>query len=41
MEDFMEMEGMLMEENEDDMGKIGLLEVDGNIVRLQVFFCSL
>jgi hypothetical protein len=28
MEDFMEMEGMLMEENEDDMGKIGLLEVD-------------
>jgi len=28
------MEGMLMEENEDDMGKIGLLEVDGNIVRL-------
>jgi hypothetical protein len=34
MEDFMEMEGMLMEENEDDMGKIGLLEVDDNIVKL-------
>ncbi len=34
MEDFMEMEGMLMEENENDMGKIGLLEVDDNIVRL-------
>jgi hypothetical protein len=30
----MSMEGMLMEENEDDMGKIGLLEVDDNIVRL-------
>jgi len=28
------MEGMLMEENENNMGKIGLLEVDGNIVRL-------
>jgi len=25
---------MLMEENEDNMGKIGLLEVDDNIVRL-------
>jgi hypothetical protein len=34
MEDFMEMEGMLMEENEDDMGKIGFLEVDDNIVKL-------
>jgi hypothetical protein len=34
MEDFIEMEGMLMEENEDDMGYIGLLEVDDNIVRL-------
>ncbi len=34
MENFMEMEGMLMEENEDEMGKIGLLEVDDNIVRL-------
>jgi hypothetical protein len=35
MENFMEMEGMLMEENEDDMGKIGLLEVDyHNIIRL-------
>jgi hypothetical protein len=34
MEDCMEMEGMLMEENEDNMGKIGLLEVDDNIVRL-------
>jgi hypothetical protein len=34
MEDFMEMEGMLVKENEDNMGKIGLLEVDGNIVRL-------
>ncbi len=34
MENFMEMEGMLMEENEDDMGKIGLLEMDDNIVRL-------
>jgi len=38
IENFMEMEGMLMEENEDDMGKIGLLEVDDNIVRLEVFF---
>ncbi len=39
MEDFMEMEGMLMEENENNMRKIGLLEVDDNIVRLQgVFF---
>ncbi len=34
MEDFIKMEGMLMEENEDDMGQIGLLEVDDNIVRL-------
>jgi hypothetical protein len=34
MEDFMEMEGMLMEENEDNMAKIGLLEVDDNIVIL-------
>jgi hypothetical protein len=34
MEDFMEMEGMLMEENEDNMAKIGLLEVDDNIVKL-------
>jgi hypothetical protein len=34
MEDFMEMEGMLMEENENDMGKIGLLKMDDNIVRL-------
>ncbi len=34
MEDFMEMEGMLIEENENSMGKIGLMEVDGNIVRL-------
>ncbi len=34
MENFMEMEGMLMEENEDDVGKIGVLEVDDNIVRL-------
>jgi len=34
MENFMEMEGMLMEENEDDMGKIGLLEMDENIVKL-------
>jgi hypothetical protein len=33
-ENFMEMEGMLMEENEDDMGKIGLLEMDDNIVKL-------
>ncbi len=30
----MEMEGMLMEENEDHISKIGLLEVDNNIVRL-------
>jgi len=34
MEDFIELERMLMEENEDNMGKIGLLEVDDNIVRL-------
>jgi hypothetical protein len=34
MEDFIEMEGMLMEESEDNMGYIGLLEVDDNIVRL-------
>jgi hypothetical protein len=34
MEDFTKMEGMLMEENEKNMGKIGLLEVDDNIVRL-------
>jgi hypothetical protein len=34
MEDFMEMERMLIEKNEDDMGKIGLLEMDGNIVKL-------
>jgi hypothetical protein len=27
-------EGMLMEENEDDMGKIRLLEVDDDIVKL-------
>jgi len=34
MEDFIEMEGMLMEENEDNRGYIGLLEADDNIVRL-------
>jgi hypothetical protein len=34
MKDFMKMEGMLMQENEDDMGKIKLLEVDDNIVKL-------
>ncbi len=34
MENFMEMEGMLMEEIENNMGKIGLLEVNDNIVRL-------
>jgi hypothetical protein len=34
MENFMEMEWMLMEENEDNMGKIGLLEADDNIVKL-------
>jgi hypothetical protein len=34
MEYFTKMEGMLMEENEDHMGKIWLLEVDDNIVRL-------
>jgi hypothetical protein len=33
-ENFMEMEGMLMEENENNMGKIGLLEVDDNIGKL-------
>jgi hypothetical protein len=38
VEDFMEMEGMLMEKNEDDMGKIGLLEMDGNIVKLFLVF---
>ncbi len=38
MKDFMKMEGMLMQENEDDMGKIKLLEVDDNIVKLQGFF---
>ncbi len=30
----MEMERMLMEENEDDMGKIGLLKANDNVVRL-------
>ncbi len=30
----MEMEKMLMEKNEDDMGKIGFLEVNDNVVRL-------
>ncbi len=30
----MEMEETLMEKNENNMGKIGLLEVDDNIVRL-------
>ncbi len=34
MEEFMEMEKTLMEKNEDNMGKIGLLEVDDNIFRL-------
>jgi len=34
MENFIEMEGMLMEENEDDRGYIGLLEVDDNIIKL-------
>jgi hypothetical protein len=34
MEKFMEMEETLMEKNENNMGKIGLLEVDDNIVRL-------
>jgi hypothetical protein len=34
MEDFIKMEGMLMEYNGDDIGEIGLLEVDDNIVRL-------
>ncbi len=30
----MEMEKKLMEENENNMGKIGLLEVDDNTIRL-------
>jgi hypothetical protein len=30
----MEMDKTLMEKNEDNMGKIGLLDVDDNIVRL-------
>jgi len=34
MEDFIKMEGMLMEYNRDDISEIGLLEVDDNIVRL-------
>jgi hypothetical protein len=32
MEEFMEIEKTLMEKNEDNMGKIRLLEVDDNIV---------
>jgi len=38
MEDFIEMEGMLMKENEDDRGYIGLLEVDDNIFKTLGFF---
>jgi hypothetical protein len=34
MEKFKEMEKTLMEGNEDNMGKIGLLEVDDNTIRL-------
>ncbi len=34
MKNFMKIEGMLMQENDDDMDKIGLLEVDDNIVKL-------
>jgi hypothetical protein len=34
MEELMEMGKTLMEENEDNMGKIGLLEVDDNTIRL-------
>jgi len=34
MEEFMEMEKTLIEKNEDNIGKIGLLEVDDNIFRL-------
>ncbi len=34
MEEFMEMEETLMEKNENNMGKLGLFEVDDNIVKL-------
>jgi hypothetical protein len=34
MEEFMEMEKTLIEKNENNIGKIGLLEVDDNIFRL-------
>jgi hypothetical protein len=34
MEELMEVEKTLMEENEDNTGKIGLLEVDDNTIRL-------
>jgi hypothetical protein len=33
MEEFMEMEKKMMEENENNMGKIGLLEVDDNTIK--------
>jgi len=38
MEDFMEMEGMLMEKNEDDMGKICFWKWMITLLNFRVFF---
>lgn len=38
MEEFMEMDETLMEENENNMGKIGFLKVDDNTISLLVSY---